>query len=86
MCSHVVTQMVDLPPCDVVIDEDNVPSEHVSEVVIIDQSPSTSQAGAYSTPQNKNNMPPTWATFNSLFIHKTSEMERWYRSSLVSCV
>ena len=29
MCIHVVAQMVDLLSCDVVIDEENVPTEHV---------------------------------------------------------
>ena len=66
MCSHVVTQMVALLSCDVVIDEENVHSEHVSEVVDIDQSSSTSRAGADSTPQTKGNASPKWATFNSL--------------------
>ena len=70
MCSHVVSQMVALLPCDVVIDEENVPAEHVSEVVVIDQSPSTSQAGADSTPETKSNVSPTWATFNSLIPPK----------------
>ena len=69
MCSHVVTQMVDLLPCDVVIDEKSVLPEHFTEVVVIDQS--ISQAGTDPTLQTKSNVSSRWETFNSLITHKT---------------
>ena len=66
MCSHVVTQMVDSLPCDVVIDEENVPSEHVSEVVFIDRN-----QVLHKQALDKSNVSPRWATFICLITHTT---------------